>query len=578
MGSGIRKGSTMSGQIKIGFNDPKGILIKHPSRGALLAEGLTVPADASTGYAPGCIFLHTDGTAGAVVYVNDGTSTSSEFNAISITDDGVFSASTTSVVFNEDSNDMDIRVESNANANFLNIDGSGLLNGQLAIGAAVPTNPQATVALLPPANATGVTADQSYYHATLLPGGATTIPTGTAPIVASLNVAEPNITATGTVTVGATVRIADAPTEGTDNFSLWVDAGASRFDGDVVVGAASVPTNPQASFAVLPQTRTATANQSYFHAQILATGGAITVPAGTAPVVASLNIHEPNITSTGTTTAACTLRIVDAPTEGSSNYALWVDAGVTRLDGNLEFSAALDVVTPANTAAALEINDGTTAFVALDTRNTVTVQNVIIQGPASQTLPDGATSRLRVVSIPAKTVTLAGTTQVTTENLGMQVFIDAPTVDQSGGAVTVDRVSALHVGTPVAGASVTITTNHIISTGTAGCFCTAAGAWTDTSGEDAKEGIIDADLDDVVAVLDEVKIKKFRYKDSSDGGGTRYGGIAEYVPDEIAMPGRKGIAARDVAWLAVASAKHLRAENANLLARLEAIEAKLNPV
>ena len=143
---------------------------------------------------------------------------------------------TAGVVFNEASADRDFRIESNAVSNFLVIDGNTCLNGQIAFGAAVPTNPQALFSILPPANATGVTADQSYFHAQLLPGGAVTIPLTTAPVVASLNIHEPNITATGAVTVATTVRIVDAPTEGTTNHALWVDAGTTRLDGTLMLG------------------------------------------------------------------------------------------------------------------------------------------------------------------------------------------------------------------------------------------------------------------------------------------------------------------------------------------------------
>jgi hypothetical protein len=140
------------------------------------------------------------------------------------------------VTVNDDSADVNFRVESNALANFLLVDAAECLNGTLSIGAAAPTNPQAMFALLPPANATGVTANQSYFHAQILPGGATVAPTGTAPVVASLNVHEPNLTATGTITDAATVRIVDAPTEGSGNWALWVDAGATRLDGTAYIG------------------------------------------------------------------------------------------------------------------------------------------------------------------------------------------------------------------------------------------------------------------------------------------------------------------------------------------------------
>jgi hypothetical protein len=58
----------------------------------------------------------------------------------------------------------------------------------------------------------------------------------------------------------------------------------------------------------------------------------------TSGLVASVYIDEPVITlaNGGTVTDAATVYIVKAPTEaGTGNYALWVDAGLTRLDGNV---------------------------------------------------------------------------------------------------------------------------------------------------------------------------------------------------------------------------------------------------
>lgn len=48
-------------------------------RGLLFASGATVPSDATDGYQSGCIFQHTDGGAGTVLYVNEGSVTSSLF-------------------------------------------------------------------------------------------------------------------------------------------------------------------------------------------------------------------------------------------------------------------------------------------------------------------------------------------------------------------------------------------------------------------------------------------------------------------------------------------------------------------
>jgi len=50
--------------------------------GCMLAWGTTVPTDTTSGYAIGCIFVHTDGGAGTALYVNEGSATSCDFNPI----------------------------------------------------------------------------------------------------------------------------------------------------------------------------------------------------------------------------------------------------------------------------------------------------------------------------------------------------------------------------------------------------------------------------------------------------------------------------------------------------------------
>jgi hypothetical protein len=48
-----------------------------------IVEGTTVPSDGATGYATGCLFLHTDGAAATSVYINEGSVTSADFNPVS---------------------------------------------------------------------------------------------------------------------------------------------------------------------------------------------------------------------------------------------------------------------------------------------------------------------------------------------------------------------------------------------------------------------------------------------------------------------------------------------------------------
>lgn len=61
--------------------------IKPPDptgEGYLLASGITVPTDGEAGYATGCLFQHTDGGDGTALYVNEGTVTSCNFNAVTV--------------------------------------------------------------------------------------------------------------------------------------------------------------------------------------------------------------------------------------------------------------------------------------------------------------------------------------------------------------------------------------------------------------------------------------------------------------------------------------------------------------
>lgn len=50
--------------------------------GILMASGNTVPTDATTGYAESCIFFHIDGSAGTMVYINEGSGISCDFNLL----------------------------------------------------------------------------------------------------------------------------------------------------------------------------------------------------------------------------------------------------------------------------------------------------------------------------------------------------------------------------------------------------------------------------------------------------------------------------------------------------------------
>lgn len=57
-------------------------IVTNSADGILECFGTEVPVDGDTGYAPGCIFHHVDGSDDEVAYVNQGSKTSSEFTKL----------------------------------------------------------------------------------------------------------------------------------------------------------------------------------------------------------------------------------------------------------------------------------------------------------------------------------------------------------------------------------------------------------------------------------------------------------------------------------------------------------------
>jgi hypothetical protein len=66
----------------LNIHDATGVIAQAPGVGTLLAFGTTVPSDGAAGFAKGCIFAKTDGSTNAILYVNAGSITSADFNAL----------------------------------------------------------------------------------------------------------------------------------------------------------------------------------------------------------------------------------------------------------------------------------------------------------------------------------------------------------------------------------------------------------------------------------------------------------------------------------------------------------------
>jgi len=111
---------------------------------------------------------------------------------------------------------------------------------------------------------------------------------------------------------------------------------------------------------VIGPSRTHTAATNAYIAYIRP-GGARTVPTGTTALVASLRVDEPNITATGTVTAAATVYISGAPTEGTSNYGLYVADGPVYFKGTYDDPVYLGTLAIWNRASdhALMVYNGT---------------------------------------------------------------------------------------------------------------------------------------------------------------------------------------------------------------------------
>ncbi len=64
------------------LQDGTGILASKPPVGTLIIYQTAAPTNGQTGFATGCIWINTSGTAGAILYLNQGTASSTTWLAI----------------------------------------------------------------------------------------------------------------------------------------------------------------------------------------------------------------------------------------------------------------------------------------------------------------------------------------------------------------------------------------------------------------------------------------------------------------------------------------------------------------
>ena len=217
-------------------------------------------------------------------------------------------------------------------------------------------------------------------------------------------------------------------------------------------------------------------------------------------------------------------------------------------------------------------------LIGLQGRTAAASNTAIVFDAPDFTLSDGATAQYTQILGHEVTVTLAGTTQVTTLNVGMGLSVAAITLNQSGGAVTVDQASTLHVPVITAGSSVTITANRMISTGVADCYLTVGGVWTDTSStQKVKRNI--QEIEDMGAAISKLKPKQYNYNGhfDNDYDRDRFGVVAEEMPDFLKVPGEEnpsGVSGVVMANFALASVSYLHNEIKQLKSELKAMRGR----
>lgn len=232
------------------------------------------------------------------------------------------------------------------------------------------------------------------------------------------------------ITAMATFAVTGAPVAGTnisasDALAIWVQAGRSRFDGTIGIGSTS---------AVGPTLSITQAGQSGNVPPIITiAGGAHLGTASTELIDVNFNLSH---TVTWGTGALATQRafLVTAPS--------YTFSGASTIT-----TAATFVITASPTAAA---NATITASWAAQIGGTVTI------GPTS------AGMKYASMNYPAHTVTVTGSTQVTTAGSFSQERIDTLTITDSS-AVTIDTAASLYIASaPVAAGSVTLTDTYAL--------------------------------------------------------------------------------------------------------------------
>jgi hypothetical protein len=105
-----------------------------------------------------------------------------------------------------------------------------------------------------------------------------------------------------------------------------------------------------------------------------------------------------------------------------------------------------------------------------------------------------------------------------------------------------------------------------------GAYCSAGGAWTDSSSRDLKENIQSLETEEAMNTLKNLSPVKFNYK--ADKNERHVGFIAEDAPELVATPDRKGMSPMDVVAVLTKVVQEQQKTISELKAKIEALEKK----
>ena len=145
----------------------------------------------------------------------------------------------TEMIVNDAQNDYDFRIESDTNASHF-VSDAGLNAGTGGFGFGRGGSATNFIITQQPAITFASASEYAVHYIFGNAGSGITVNTATVPSLSTMLLEAPNITiGTGAVSDAYTLKIGDAPTEGTRNGALWVASGVSRFDGNVGIGTTS---------------------------------------------------------------------------------------------------------------------------------------------------------------------------------------------------------------------------------------------------------------------------------------------------------------------------------------------------